>query len=97
MEPDSRLRDRLAGALLGDLAADHDAPRQGQVDRMLDRPFGPLEILAGGQVGLPFRGKAVTTIAVTSRRIHPEPSFAIRLESEEVGLRPRIGSISSRA
>ena len=35
--------DGPARAFLGDLAADHHAPAQGQVDAMLERPLGPRE------------------------------------------------------
>ena len=52
---DPRPRDGLAGAFLGDLAADQHAPGQGQVHRMLDRPLGPFELLRGVQIGLPAR------------------------------------------
>ena len=37
--------------LLGDLAMDHHAPGQGEVDRLLDRSLGPFALLQGGQVG----------------------------------------------
>ncbi len=43
----------LARAFLGDLAADHHAPGQGQVDRILDGPLGPVEQFRTDQIGLP--------------------------------------------
>ena len=42
-EVDGRPRDGLAGALLGDLAVDQDAARQGEVEGLLERALGPVD------------------------------------------------------
>ena len=48
--------DGPARAFLEDLAADHHTPGQGEVDRLFDRPLGPIALFRGDQVGRRRRG-----------------------------------------
>ena len=73
------VRDGLAGALLGDLAANQDAAGKRQVDGLLGRPLGPCAVLAGVEVGLPVGSGGPDIESIARHGAEPEPAFGVGL------------------
>ena len=90
----------LARAFLGDLAADHYASWQSHIQRILDRPLGPVERFRDAQVELPLRSRHGNFVAVglLRHRIGAEPALGVGLEFVDraaegvgVGQDPELG------
>ena len=91
-------RDGLAGALLGDLAVDRYAPRQGEVEGLLERALGPLDAPLADEVGLSLRGIGRDVVGAVRRPgIHAGPPLGVGLGFVEMATLPRLAITLSGA
>ena len=76
---DHGVRHGLTGALLGDLAAEHDAAVQHQVDGLLSHAACPFQLRGGMEVGLLVGSGSPDIDAIARHDADPEPAFGIGL------------------